>query len=73
MMLTMVVVGGVRSIPGSFLGAFLLTITPEFLRFTKEVFNLSYDPWLVLFGLLLIIMMRFRPQGLLGAETVFRR
>ena len=73
MMLTMVVVGGVRSIPGSFLGAFLLTITPEVLRFTKEVFNLSYDPWLVLFGLLLIIMMRFKPQGLLGAETVFRR
>jgi len=73
MMLTMVVVGGARSIPGSFLGAFLLTITPEFLRFAKEVFNLSYDPWLVLFGLLLMIMMRVKPQGLLGAETVFRR
>jgi len=73
MMLTMVVVGGARSIPGSFLGAFLLTITPEFLRFAKDVFNLSYDPWLVLFGLLLIMMMRVKPQGLLGAETVFRR
>lgn len=73
MMLTMVVVGGARSIPGSFLGAFLLTITPEFLRFIKEVFGLTYDPWLVLFGLLLVVMMRVKPQGLLGAETVFRR
>lgn len=73
MMLTMVVVGGARSIPGSFLGAFLLTITPECLRFAKEVLGLSYDPWLVLFGLLLVVMMRVKPQGLLGAETVFRR
>ncbi|MBP2656722.1 MAG: branched-chain amino acid transporter permease [Firmicutes bacterium] len=73
MMLTMVVIGGARSIPGAFLGAFLLTITPEFLRFVKDVFGLSYDPWLVLFGLLLVVMMRVKPQGLLGAETVFRR
>lgn len=73
MMLTMVVVGGARSIPGSFLGAFLLTITPEFLRFAKELLGLSYDPWLVLFGLLLVVMMRVKPQGLMGSATVFRR
>lgn len=73
MMLTMVVVGGARSIPGSFLGAFLLTFTPEGLRYFKDFLGLSYDPWLVLFGLLLIIMMRVRPQGILGADTVFRR
>lgn len=73
MMLTMVVVGGARSIPGCFLGAFLLSFLPEGLRYFKDIVGLSYDPWLVLFGLLLIIMMRVRPQGILGAETVFRR
>jgi ABC-type branched-chain amino acid transport system, permease component len=73
MMLTMVVVGGARSIPGSFLGAFLLTFIPEGLRYFKDFLGLSYDPWLVMFGLLLIIMMRVRPQGILGADTVFRR
>lgn len=73
MMLTMVVVGGARSIPGCFLGAFLLTFLPEGLRYFKDILGLSFDPWLVLFGLLLIIMMRVRPQGILGAETVFRR
>lgn len=73
MMLTMVVVGGARSIPGSFLGAFLLTFIPEGLRYFKDILGLSYDPWLVLFGLLLIIMMRVRPQGILGADAVFRR
>lgn len=73
MMLTMVVVGGARSIAGSFIGAFLLTVIPEALRYLKDILGLPYDPWLVLFGLLLMVMMRVRPQGLFGAETVFRR
>lgn len=73
MMLTMVVVGGARSIYGCFLGAFMLTILPEFLRMIKDMIGLPFDPWLVLFGLVLILMMRVRPQGILGADTVFRR
>ena len=73
MMLTMVVVGGTRSIPGAFLGAFLLTVIPELLRAVKDIVGLPFDPWLVLFGLVLIVMMRVRPQGILGADTVFRR
>ena len=73
MMLTMVVVGGTRSIPGAFLGAFLLTVIPELLRAFKDLVGLPFDPWLVLFGLVLIIMMRVRPQGILGADTVFHR
>ena len=73
MMLTMVVVGGARSIHGCFLGAFLLTILPEALRMIKDTIGLPFDPWLVLFGLILIMMMRVRPQGILGADTVFRR
>ena len=73
MMLTMVVVGGARSIHGCFLGAFLLTILPEALRMIKDTIGLPFDPWLVLFGLILIMMMRVRPQGILGADTAFRR
>jgi branched-chain amino acid transport system permease protein len=73
MMLTMVVVGGLRSIPGAFLGAFLLTVIPELLRTLKEVVGLPFDPWLVLFGLVLIIMMRVRPQGIFGTDTIFHR
>jgi len=73
MMLTMLVVGGMRSIPGAFLGAFVLTVIPEILRYLKDILGLSYDPWLVLFGFILMFMMRVRPQGFLGAETIFRR
>ena len=72
-MLTMVVVGGPRSIPGAFLGAFLLTVIPELLRAFKDLVNLPFDPWLVMFGLVLMIMMRVRPQGILGTDTVFHR
>ncbi len=72
-MFTMVIVGGARSIYGCFLGAFLLTILPEILRMLKDMIGLPFDPWLVLFGLVLILMMRVRPQGILGADTVFRR
>ena len=72
-MFTMVIVGGARSIYGCFLGAFLWTILPEILRMLKDMIGLPFDPWLVLFGLVLILMMRVRPQGILGADTVFRR
>jgi branched-chain amino acid transport system permease protein len=68
-----VVVGGTKSITGGFLGAFLLTILPEGLRYLKDIMGLSYDPWLVLFGLLLMVMMRVKPQGILGKDTIFRR
>ena len=73
MMLTMVVVGGAGSVPGAFLGAFLLIVIPELLRVLKDLAGLPFDPWLVLFGLVLIVMMRVRPQGILGVDTVFRR
>ena len=56
--LSMVVLGGMGSIPGVILGASLLVILPEFLR------ELA-DYRMLLFGVLLVLMMVFRPQGLL--------
>ncbi|HOJ51034.1 MAG TPA: branched-chain amino acid ABC transporter permease [Syntrophales bacterium] len=57
--LTMVVVGGLGSVFGSFLGAAILTLLPEWLR----VFQ---DLDIVIYGLLLILIMMFMPQGLVG-------
>jgi len=56
--LSMVVLGGMGSIPGVILGASLLVILPEFLR------GLA-DYRMLFFGALLVLMMVFRPQGLL--------
>jgi branched-chain amino acid transport system permease protein len=56
-LLTMVVIGGLGSIYGSFLGAALLTLLPEILRAFQD-----YD--IVIYGLLLILMTMFMPGGL---------
>jgi branched-chain amino acid transport system permease protein len=58
-LLTMVVVGGLGSIYGSFLGAAILTMLPELLRVFQ---NLD----IVIYGLMLILMTMFMPGGLIS-------
>lgn len=58
-----VVLGGMGSITGSILSAFVLTYLQEFLRFLKE-YRLLFYP------LILIFVMLFRPQGLLGMKEL---
>jgi len=58
-LLTMVVIGGLGSIYGSFLGAIILTMLPEFLRVFQD-----FD--IVVYGLMLILMTMFMPGGLVG-------
>jgi len=62
--LNMVVLGGMGSIPGTILGAIILTILPELLRVVAEYRLLFY-------GGLLVILMIFRPNGLLGDVRVY--
>ncbi|HEX3031308.1 MAG TPA: branched-chain amino acid ABC transporter permease [Bacillota bacterium] len=57
--LCMAVLGGLGSIPGTVLGASVLTIAPEFLRFMDQYRMLVY-------GVLLVVLMVFRPNGLMG-------
>ena len=57
--LSMVVLGGLGSIRGSILGAIILSVIPELLRGFQ-------DYRLLIYGLLLVIMMRYMPQGLFG-------
>ena len=58
--LVMVVLGGMGSMIGSILSATVLTILPELLR--------SFSDYrMVVYSLALVIMMIFRPKGLLGS------
>jgi ABC-type branched-subunit amino acid transport system permease subunit len=59
--LCLLIVGGIGSIPGIFLGAFILKGLPEILRETENF-------RLLIFGVLLIVMMRLRPEGFLPAR-----
>jgi branched-chain amino acid transport system permease protein len=55
--LLMVVVGGLGRFAGPFVGAVVVTILPEVLRMTQGLY-------LMLFSLLVILLVLFRPQGL---------
>lgn len=58
-LVTMVIIGGLGSIYGSFLGAAILTVLPEFLRVLQD-----FD--IIVYGLLLIIMTMYLPGGLIN-------
>lgn len=58
-LLAAVVFGGMESLIGPAIAAFVLVAVPELLRFFTE--------WrLIIYGLLFVIIMIFKPQGLLG-------
>jgi branched-chain amino acid transport system permease protein len=59
--LALLVVGGLGSLPGVFVGSLVLIGLPEFLREFGELRYLFY-------GFLLILVMRFRPEGLWPAQ-----
>ena len=74
MVLSMVVLGGMGNIWGVILGAILLTFVPELLRYTVEPLQkaafgrMIIEPEVIrmlLFGLALVLMMLFRPAGIL--------
>ena len=64
--LAAVVLGGSGNMPGAVLGGFLVSWLPERFRFL----NTSRYMW---FGIILVVMMIFRPQGLLPRRAHGRR
>ena len=61
MVLSMVVLGGMGSISGVVVAALVLTLAPEYLRAFSEY-------RMLLFGALMVLMMIFRPQGLIPSR-----
>ena len=64
--LLMVVFGGMGNIKGSFIGALILVIFPEMLRFLGMPSSIAAPLRQMIYGLLLIILMIKRPQGIVG-------
>ena len=61
MILSMVVLGGMGSIVGVVIAALILILAPEYLRAFSEY-------RMLIFGAIMVIMMIFRPQGLVTGE-----
>jgi len=62
----MVVLGGLGSAPGSIVGAFVVTVAPEWLRFLK-------DYRIIVYALIILSVLIFAPTGLYGAVGRLRR
>lgn len=64
--LSMAVLGGLGTVTGPLLGSIILTLAPEVFRFVSDYRMLVY-------GSLLVLMMRFQPQGMVGDDSFVPR
>ncbi len=64
--LAIIILGGLASLRGSVLGALFLILLPEFLRFVGFPSDIAAQMRQVVYGVILILLMLYRPQGLVG-------
>lgn len=68
---TALFVGGIGNVKGPVLGAVFVVLLPEILRFVGMPDNIAANVRQIIYGIALILVMYFRPQGLWG-ETVLK-
>lgn len=64
--LAIIILGGLANLRGSLLGALALVLLPELLRFVGFPTEIAAQMRQVVYGGLLVILMLYRPQGLVG-------
>lgn len=64
--LSIIILGGLANLRGSILGALFLILLPELLRFVGFPTDVAAQMRQLTYGLLLILLMLYRPQGLMG-------
>lgn len=64
--LSIIILGGLANLRGSVLGALFLILLPEILRFVGFPSEIAAQMRVLVYGALLVILMLYRPQGLLG-------
>jgi branched-chain amino acid transport system permease protein len=66
LLLTMVVLGGTRTLAGSIVGPFVVLALPQALAMIDLPTTVAASARQGIYGALLIAFMLFRPQGLMG-------
>jgi branched-chain amino acid transport system permease protein len=66
LILSIIIVGGLANNRGAILGALILVILPELLRFVGFPSEISAQMRQGLYGLALVLLMLYRPQGIIG-------
>jgi branched-chain amino acid transport system permease protein len=64
--LSALIIGGTGNIKGPIVGAVFVIVLPELLRFVGLPDSLAANLRQIIYGLMIIILMRLRPQGLAG-------
>jgi branched-chain amino acid transport system permease protein len=64
--LSIIIIGGTGNIAGPVIGTVLMVVLPEALRFLRIPDAIAANMRQLAYGLLIIVVMRFRPQGILG-------
>lgn len=64
--LSVILIGGAGNLRGPFVGAFVLVLLPEVLRFVGLSGSAAANLRQILFGVAIILLMRFRPRGIAG-------
>lgn len=70
LLLSMLCVGGIGNFRGPIAGAVVLILIPEVLRLTPLPSEYAPNVRMMAYGLLLIIIVHFRPQGILGEYRI---
>lgn len=65
-MLAIIILGGLGSLRGAVIGALVLILLPEALRFVGFPSDIAAQMRQVIYGLILVLLMLYRPQGLVG-------
>lgn len=66
LVLVMVILGGLASLKGSVVGAVLLIIIPELMRLVGFPNSIIAESRQIVYGLVMILLMLYRPEGLFG-------
>lgn len=70
LLLSMIFVGGMGNLKGPLAGAAILLLIPEVLRFMNIPDSVAAEIRVMLYGLMLVLIVRFKPEGVAGACKV---
>jgi len=68
--LVAVIIGGTGNVKGPIVGAVFVVVLPELLRFVGLPDSVAANLRQIIYGLTIIVLMRFRPQGIAGEYTL---
>ncbi len=70
LILSIVLIGGAGRIIGPITGAIIYILLPEFLKFMQMPDSIAANMRMILFGLLLVLIVRFKPKGIFGKYVI---